>query len=159
MATLQKFLSSCLLGTLAASCLLLVALWVQGGVAAPLGSHCRLDESDFQQPYIINRTFKLADEVVISTSLAFISCLLGTQIVLTVFFRTHLKSLRTCHLSLWVDQRSFPMSLHRLFRGGALPEDLPSWPLGYVHWVLPQTEKFSSSSDYSFFPLLLWALF
>ncbi|XP_014716179.1 interleukin-22 [Equus asinus] len=62
MATLQKFLSSCLLGTLAASCLLLVALWVQGGAAAPLGSHCRLNESDFQQPYIINRTFKLADE-------------------------------------------------------------------------------------------------
>ncbi|KAM8801512.1 interleukin-22 [Rhynchonycteris naso] len=62
MATLQKSVSFSLKGTLAASCLLLIALWVQKGVAVPVRSHCRLDESDFQQPYITNRTFMLAEE-------------------------------------------------------------------------------------------------
>uniref|UniRef100_A0A8C8YE40 Interleukin 22 n=1 Tax=Prolemur simus TaxID=1328070 RepID=A0A8C8YE40_PROSS len=62
MAALQKSVSSFLLGTLATSCLLLLALSVQGGAAAPIGSHCKLDKSNFQQPYITNRTFMLAKE-------------------------------------------------------------------------------------------------
>ncbi|XP_025857462.1 interleukin-22 [Vulpes vulpes] len=62
MAALQKSVSSTLMGTLAASCLLLIALWVQGGAALPINSHCRLDKSNFQQPYITNRTFMLAKE-------------------------------------------------------------------------------------------------
>ncbi|XP_045322458.1 interleukin-22 [Leopardus geoffroyi] len=62
MAALQKPGSSSLMGTLAASCLLLIALWTQGGLAVPISSHCRLDGSNFQQPYITNRTFMLAKE-------------------------------------------------------------------------------------------------
>ncbi|XP_048205755.1 interleukin-22 [Perognathus longimembris pacificus] len=62
MAALQKSVSSSLMGTLAAGCLLLIVLWVQGGTSVPITSNCRLDESDFQQPYIINRTFMLAEE-------------------------------------------------------------------------------------------------
>ncbi|XP_012497486.1 PREDICTED: interleukin-22 [Propithecus coquereli] len=62
MAVLQKSVSSLLLGTLAASCLLLTALSVHGGAAVPISSHCRLDKSNFQQPYITNRTFMLAKE-------------------------------------------------------------------------------------------------
>uniref|UniRef100_H0WPM1 Interleukin 22 n=2 Tax=Otolemur garnettii TaxID=30611 RepID=H0WPM1_OTOGA len=62
MAARQGPLSCSFLGTLAASCLLLMVLSLQGGVAAPLGSHCRLDKSNFQQPYITNRTFMLAKE-------------------------------------------------------------------------------------------------
>ncbi|XP_020008232.1 interleukin-22 [Castor canadensis] len=62
MAALQKSVSVSLMGTLAASCLLLTALWVQGGTAVPISSHCKLDESDFQQSYITNRTFMLARE-------------------------------------------------------------------------------------------------
>ncbi|KAI5769321.1 unnamed protein product [Gulo gulo] len=61
MAALQKSVNSSLLGALAASCLL-IALWVQGGAAVPIGSHCRLANSDFEQPYITNRTFMLAGE-------------------------------------------------------------------------------------------------
>ncbi|KAL4701229.1 hypothetical protein H8959_015233 [Pygathrix nigripes] len=33
-----------------------------GGAAVPISSHCRLDKSNFQQPYITNRTFMLAKE-------------------------------------------------------------------------------------------------
>lgn len=77
MATLQKSVSFSLMGILAASCLL-VALSVQEGAAVPLRSHCRLDKSDFQQPYITNYTFRLAEEVLISISLSFASYLLGT---------------------------------------------------------------------------------
>ncbi|XP_004429440.1 PREDICTED: interleukin-22 [Ceratotherium simum simum] len=62
MAALQKSASSLLTQALAASSLLLLALWVQGGAAVPISSHCRLDKSDFQQPYITNRTFMLAKE-------------------------------------------------------------------------------------------------
>ncbi|XP_016055394.1 PREDICTED: interleukin-22 [Miniopterus natalensis] len=62
MATLQKSASFSLMGTLAASCLLLIALSVQGGAAVPIRSHCTLDKSNFQQPYITNRTFMLAKE-------------------------------------------------------------------------------------------------
>ncbi|XP_021778269.1 interleukin-22 isoform X1 [Papio anubis] len=62
MAALQKSVSPFLMGTLATSCLLLLALSVQGGAAAPISSHCRLDKSNFQQPYITNRTFMLAKE-------------------------------------------------------------------------------------------------
>ncbi|XP_024432225.2 interleukin-22 [Desmodus rotundus] len=62
MATLQKSSSFSLMGTLAANCLLLFALLVQGGAALPIGSHCRLDKSNFQQPYITNHTFMLANE-------------------------------------------------------------------------------------------------
>lgn len=65
MATLQKSVSFSLMGTLAASCLLLVALSVQGGAAVPIRSYCKLNESDFQQPYFTNRTFMLAQEVLI----------------------------------------------------------------------------------------------
>ena len=66
MATLQKSSSFSLMGTLAANCLLLFALLVQGGASLPIGSHCRLDKSNFQQPYITNHTFMLANEVLIS---------------------------------------------------------------------------------------------
>lgn len=69
MAALQKSVNSSLLGALAASCLL-IALWVQGGEAVPIGSHCRLANSDFEQPYITNRTFMLAGEVLISVSIS-----------------------------------------------------------------------------------------
>ncbi|KAI5934188.1 interleukin-22 [Manis javanica] len=62
MAALQKTVSSSFMGPLAASCLLLIALWVQGGAAVPISSHCSLDKSNFQQPYITNRTFMLANE-------------------------------------------------------------------------------------------------
>ncbi|KAM5334664.1 interleukin-22 [Glossophaga mutica] len=62
MATLQKSASFSLMGTLAASCLLLIALSVQGGAAVPIRSHCRLDKSNFQRPYITNHTFMLANE-------------------------------------------------------------------------------------------------
>ncbi|XP_058936560.1 interleukin-22 [Kogia breviceps] len=62
MAAQQKSMSSSLMGTLAASCLFLMALWVQGGAAAPIVSHCLLDRANFQQPYITNRTFALAHE-------------------------------------------------------------------------------------------------
>ncbi|EPY77440.1 hypothetical protein CB1_001262016 [Camelus ferus] len=62
MAALQKSVSSILTGTLAASCLLLIALSVLGGEAVPVSSPCRLDKSRFQEPYIINRTFTLAKE-------------------------------------------------------------------------------------------------
>ncbi|XP_057599151.1 interleukin-22 [Hippopotamus amphibius kiboko] len=62
MAARQKSVSSSLTGTLVASCLLLTALWAQGGTAVPITSHCRLDKSNFHQPYINNRTFTLAHE-------------------------------------------------------------------------------------------------
>ncbi|KAL0611974.1 Interleukin-22 [Plecturocebus cupreus] len=62
MATLQKSVSSFLMGSLATSYLLLLALSVQGGTAVPISSHCWLDKSNFQQPYITNRTFMLAKE-------------------------------------------------------------------------------------------------
>ncbi|KAM6154220.1 interleukin-22 [Erethizon dorsatum] len=60
MAVLQKSVSSSLLGTLAASCILLIVLSLQGGAAVPVSSHCRLD--NFQEPYITNYTFMLAKE-------------------------------------------------------------------------------------------------
>lgn len=78
MAALQKSVSPSLMGTLAASCLLLIALWAQGGMAVPISSHCRLDKSNFQQPYITNRTFMLAKEVLSQTLSLFYICLLGT---------------------------------------------------------------------------------
>ncbi|XP_077024242.1 interleukin-22 [Tamandua tetradactyla] len=59
--TTQKSVYLSLMGILATSCLLL-ALLAQGGAAAPISSHCRLDKSNFQQPYIANRTFMLAKE-------------------------------------------------------------------------------------------------
>ncbi|XP_024592863.1 interleukin-22 [Neophocaena asiaeorientalis asiaeorientalis] len=62
MAARQKSMSSSLMGTLVASCLLHMALWVQGGAAVPIVSQCRLDRANFQQPYITNRTFALAHE-------------------------------------------------------------------------------------------------
>ncbi|KAM5175024.1 interleukin-22 [Callospermophilus lateralis] len=62
MAALQKSVSSSLVGTLAASCLLLIALAVQGGAAVPINDHCGLHKSSFQGPFIINRTFLLAEE-------------------------------------------------------------------------------------------------
>ncbi|XP_036312548.1 interleukin-22 [Pipistrellus kuhlii] len=63
MAILQKSVSFSLMGTLAASCLLLIALSVQGGAAVPIRSYCRLNESDIQVSYFTNRTFKMAEEV------------------------------------------------------------------------------------------------
>ncbi|XP_059537143.1 interleukin-22 [Myotis daubentonii] len=63
MATLKKSVSFSLMGTLAASCLLLIALSVQGGAAVPIRSYCKLNESDFLQPYFTNRTFRMAEEV------------------------------------------------------------------------------------------------
>ncbi|XP_037701882.1 interleukin-22 [Choloepus didactylus] len=60
--TTQKSVSSSLMGALAASCLLLIALLVQGGAAVPISSHCRLAKSNFHEPYITNRTFMLAKE-------------------------------------------------------------------------------------------------
>lgn len=75
MAALQKSVSSPLVATLAAGCLLIMALCAQWGAAVPITSHCRLNESDFQEPYIINYTFTLAQEVLIS---AFLFCILST---------------------------------------------------------------------------------
>ncbi|XP_006097945.1 interleukin-22 [Myotis lucifugus] len=63
MATLQKSVSFSLMGTLAASCLLLIALSVQGGAAVPIRSYCKLNESDFLPSYFTNRTFRMAEEV------------------------------------------------------------------------------------------------
>ncbi|XP_005397526.1 PREDICTED: interleukin-22 [Chinchilla lanigera] len=60
MAALQKSVGASLVGALAASCVLLIALSLQGGAAVPVSSHCRLD--DFQKPYITNYTFRLANE-------------------------------------------------------------------------------------------------
>ncbi|KAM9230741.1 interleukin-22-like [Dugong dugon] len=62
MATLQKSVSTSLVGTLVSGCLLLIAVSVQEGAAVPISSHCRLDKANFQQPYITNRTFTLAKE-------------------------------------------------------------------------------------------------
>ena len=75
MAALQKPVSSPLRDTLAAGCLLVMVLCAQGGAAAPVTSHCRLNESDFQEPYIFNHTFTLAQEVLISV---FLFCILST---------------------------------------------------------------------------------
>ncbi|XP_075408899.1 interleukin-22 [Tenrec ecaudatus] len=61
MSALQKSVSAPLMAALA-GCLLLVALSVQGGAAAPISSHCRLKESNFFGPHIFNRTFMLANE-------------------------------------------------------------------------------------------------
>ncbi|XP_003475986.2 interleukin-22-like [Cavia porcellus] len=60
MAALQKSASSSLMGTVAASCVLLIALALQGGAGVPVGAHCRLH--NFQEPYITNYTFMLAKE-------------------------------------------------------------------------------------------------
>lgn len=76
MAARQKSMSSSLMGTLVASCLLHMALWVQGGAAVPIVSQCRLDRANFQQPYITNRTFALAHEVLISLFLSFFCILI-----------------------------------------------------------------------------------
>ena len=76
MAALQKSVSSPLVAALAAGCLLIM-LCAQGGAAVPITSHCRLNKSDFQEPYIINYTFTLAQEVLISAFL-FASYLPGT---------------------------------------------------------------------------------
>lgn len=89
MATLRKSVSFSLMGTLATGCLLLIALLVQQGAAVPIRSLCRLDKSNFQQPYITNHTFMLAKEVLISIFLSYASYLLGTWIVLKIFFRAH----------------------------------------------------------------------
>ncbi|XP_036108718.1 interleukin-22 [Molossus molossus] len=62
MATQQKSTSFSLMGSLAASCLVLIALSVQGGAAVPIRSYCSLDAYDFRQPYITNYTFMLAKE-------------------------------------------------------------------------------------------------
>ncbi|XP_031205537.1 interleukin-22 [Mastomys coucha] len=62
MAVLQKSMSFSLMGTWAASCLLLIALWAQEADALPINSQCKLEASNFQQPYIVNRTFMLAKE-------------------------------------------------------------------------------------------------
>ncbi|XP_005081563.1 interleukin-22 [Mesocricetus auratus] len=63
MAVLQKkSMSFSLMGPLAASCLLLIALWAHEAVGLPITSHCKLDVSNFQRPYFTNRTFKLAEE-------------------------------------------------------------------------------------------------
>lgn len=63
MASLKKSMSFSLRGILAVNCLILTALWVQEAAALPVTSHCKIDESDFQRPYFINRTFMLAEEV------------------------------------------------------------------------------------------------
>ena len=76
MAARQKSMSSSLMGTLAASCLLVMALWVQREAAVPIVSHCSLDRANFQQPYITNRTFALAQEVLISLFLSFFCILI-----------------------------------------------------------------------------------
>lgn len=75
MAALQKYVSSPLGAALAAGCLLVMVLCAQGGAAAPITSHCRLNKSDFQEPYIFNHTFTLAQEVLISVLLF---CILST---------------------------------------------------------------------------------
>ncbi|XP_051026815.1 interleukin-22 [Acomys russatus] len=60
MAVLQKSMSFSLMGTLVASCLLLIGLWTQEADTLPITSHCKLNMSNFQQPFIVNRTFMLA---------------------------------------------------------------------------------------------------
>ncbi|XP_006886165.1 PREDICTED: interleukin-22 [Elephantulus edwardii] len=62
MAILQKSVSSSLWGSVAACYILLTALSIQGGTAVPIKSHCMLNQTDFQQPYVINRTLMLAKE-------------------------------------------------------------------------------------------------
>ncbi|EPQ01656.1 Interleukin-22 [Myotis brandtii] len=62
MATLQKSVSFSLMGTLAASCLFLIALSVQGGAAVPIRSYCKLNESNFLEDYFTNRTYRMAEE-------------------------------------------------------------------------------------------------
>ncbi|XP_057614190.1 interleukin-22 [Chionomys nivalis] len=62
MASLKKSMSFSLMGILAVNCLILTALWVQEAAALPVTSQCKIDESDFQRPYFINRTFMLAEE-------------------------------------------------------------------------------------------------
>ncbi|XP_049638982.1 interleukin-22 [Suncus etruscus] len=62
MATLQRPANSFLKGVMTASCLLLIALWVQGGAAWPIGPHCRLDKSDLPSAQVTNHTFRLAEE-------------------------------------------------------------------------------------------------
>ncbi|XP_021514059.1 interleukin-22 [Meriones unguiculatus] len=61
MAVLQKSMIFSLMGTLATSWLLLIALWAQEAEALPITSHCKLDASKFE-PYITNRTFMMAKE-------------------------------------------------------------------------------------------------
>lgn len=72
MAMLQKSVNFSLMETLATSCLLFIALLVQGAAAVPLRSYCRLEESNFQVPYFTNYTFKMAEEVFISISLIYL---------------------------------------------------------------------------------------
>ncbi|XP_004700525.1 interleukin-22 [Echinops telfairi] len=64
MSALQKSASASLVAALA-GCLLLVALSVQEGAAAPINSHCRLKESNFFGPHIFNLTFTLAKEAIL----------------------------------------------------------------------------------------------
>lgn len=59
------------MGTVAASCVLLIALALQGGAGVPVGAHCRLH--NFQEPYITNYTFMLAKEVLFSILLVLFS--------------------------------------------------------------------------------------
>lgn len=74
MAVLQKSMSFSLMGTLAASCLLLIALWAQEANALPVNTRCKLEVSNFQQPYIVNRTFMLAKEVQLHLFLSIPPC-------------------------------------------------------------------------------------
>ncbi|TKC47001.1 hypothetical protein EI555_007705 [Monodon monoceros] len=102
MAARQKSMSSSLMGTLVASCLLLMALWVQGGEAVPIVSQCRLDRANFQQPYITNRTFALAHEASLADNNTDVR-LIGTKLFQGVkevvpFLARLNKKLGQCHM-------------------------------------------------------------
>ncbi|XP_004602859.2 interleukin-22 [Sorex araneus] len=62
MAARQRSVDSFCQRTLTAGCLLLTALWVQGGAAVPVGSQCRLNKVDLPPPEVTNHTFRLAEE-------------------------------------------------------------------------------------------------
>lgn len=109
MAVLQKSMSFALMGTLAASCLLLIALWAQEADALPINSQCKLEVSNFQQPYIVNRTFMLAKEVPLH--LSFSPDLLGVRVALAIFFEALVNSSGGPFISVGLSLPRFSVSL------------------------------------------------
>ncbi|XP_055986665.1 interleukin-22 [Sorex fumeus] len=62
MAALQRSVNSFCKDLLTTSCLLLIALWVQGGTAVPVRPQCRLNSIDLPPTSVTNYTFRLAEE-------------------------------------------------------------------------------------------------
>ncbi|XP_008146988.2 interleukin-22 [Eptesicus fuscus] len=118
MATLQKSVNLSLMGTLAASCLLLLALSVQGGAAVPIRSYCRLNESDFQVPYSTNYTFKMAAEVSLIDNNTDV-CLIGKQLYHGVNVNEHCYVMKqvlnfTLEEVLLPESERFPPYMHQV---------------------------------------------